>query len=655
MASFTDRDPLSNDYFFLTNFTGTFGLGKNSFVVNPTTEMSSTATITASVYDRAQKLLFTQEVKVKDARFAKTTPTGRTFYVKVDSTTELGIGRIQVVGTTTGGDVVTWSRNVLIDPTAENLSEVRFFDDPEINVVQKAFQPPAMPAQPYAMAQGAFFSKAVTPSNNYNGDFDKQGWDVVYQITKTSGTDFSSLMNGEKIRLKDISVRQFIYNDQSNHDVYYQGVLNTDFIATISQVVNKNTLLINVPFVTMADIITQVNQNSEYRKNDLTQLEGYTAVDDKEKQTVYQKKNYYCLSIDAGNFEIVYPNVSETNSRSSSKTKTVLHVELRNLRTLCGKIASYRVYGRSLAYPQSKNLLFEGKTGPVQLIRSNNFDNGVRGDCGHFYSPSYLSQYWLTSGAVTFSQDHSVLIDGATISHSANTTETDYVIFKDNTTEGSRTSAYVPSTLLSGSYWYAKSDAFSNRSNYPASSYNVPSEISSFQSSQENLLNGSVHNSNPIKLIGNALYKFSMKVKATAGNSDASMMNVYFLSNEGRMKIGTIGSAYNYGADRLYENTFFVPNTLFGTIILVPIAGSWSISELTLSPNIDAGYSPDYFEFDMIVPNRMPNEPFEIDVELYDGSGKLAYGNGSYSFVYNRTYQPLSKKLFIDPAGLATP
>jgi hypothetical protein len=42
---------------------------------------------------------------------------------------------------------------------------------------------------------------------------------------------------------------------------------------------------------------------------------------------------------------------------------------------------------------------------------------------------------------------------------------------------------------------------------------------------------------------------------------------------------------------------------------------------------------------------------FEIEAELYDGAHQLAYGEDSYTFIYNQTFLPLKKQIFVDPNG----
>ena len=68
--------------------------------------------------------------------------------------------------------------------------------------------------------------------------------------------------------------------------------------------------------------------------------------------------------------------------------------------------------------------------------------------------------------------------------------------------------------------------------------------------------------------------------------------------------------------------------------------------------NLD--YSIDSFAAKIPLSNSVRNELFEIEVELYDEYDRLAYGEGSYTFIHNKIFSPLKKQIFIDPFGIIT-
>ena len=205
---------------------------------------------------------------------------------------------------------VSWTRNILIDPSQNTITPVSFFGLPYINVTPEIYGLTHYSTGSYVLGTGSFYSVAVYPKNNYNGDYSDQFAQTTYQIFLKAGTPFSSSMQGEKIRLNNVSVKSFTYTNQTGNNLTYVGALNTDFVATIKQVINDSTLLLDVPFSTVADVVKVINQDSEYAKNNLVEMEAYTPNDNPAKQSVSYKKNFYVLSLDNGQFEVIYNSVS---------------------------------------------------------------------------------------------------------------------------------------------------------------------------------------------------------------------------------------------------------------------------------------------------------------------------------------------------------
>jgi hypothetical protein len=81
------------------------------------------------------------------------------------------------------------------------------------------------------------------------------------------------------------------------------------------------------------------------------------------------------------------------------------------------------------------------------------------------------------------------------------------------------------------------------------------------------------------------------------------------------------------------------------------VSGAWSISKLNLCSYQSLDYSVDNFKIKIPIKANLKNELFEIEAELYDGAHRLAYGEDSYTFIYNQTFLPLKKQIFIDPNG----
>lgn len=692
MAQLLDADYNSNTYFFLTNYSERMGAGRNSFIINPTQYVVPDQPIFVKAYDTKGNELPCGEIRPTNAKFAEETNTGKFYYVNVSEDTVNGIGKLQVRGIGVNlleytGSVayyngngykvskdqrlplisapssenllqsveVIWSRNFLIDTTRKTDSEVRFFTSPYIRARPEIYTAPQYPTGSYKLATGNFSTIALNPKNNADGDYDYQFDNIQYQLFWQSGTKFSASMENQTIRLKNPTVTNFKYSEYQNA---YQGILNTDFIARIKRVVNDNTLLLDVPFTTVSGIINLTNEDSQYAKNNLTEIKGFNINDDPYNQNVFHKTNFYSLTLSDGQFEIFYDDIpiESTNSNITGSTymMSVLNVEHNNIRVLCGALDSYKMYGRSLNSPESKVLLAQGKIEPDQTIKSNKFNNGLYNNPAHFYNQSYLSKHWFINGACTFYHSNNVLMNGAYIAHSGNESLSDYVIYKDNTNTASQSSTYYSYNIVPQSYWYANSPAIVNYAAYPTSSYLGLSNLSllnQYTASQENLTNGIVYDSNSIKVRQNTLYKFSMRVKAAGENSNAAKLYTYYISGTDKKMIGYIDSSYNYGASEMYENTFFCEQEAYGTIILVPVRGSWNISDISIEPYQNIDYSIDSFGVKIPFPVKVPNELYEIEMELYDAQNRLAYGKDSYTFHYNKKFMPLKTRLFLDPSG----
>lgn len=688
METIVDIDYNSNSLFFLTNFSGTLKAGKNSLIINPTDRIYPNSNFELNVYDINGNELPTGVLKPTNSKYQEQTSAGNFYYINVNSDTPPGIGRIEIrakglylfdytgsiafykniaykveknqklplTQAVSGGFIppanIIWTRNVLIDSSSPTDSEIRFFDRPSISVTSQIYPASIYPTGSYTLSSGSFSAIALNPKNNYDGDYEYQFDSPMYQVYSNSGNKFSSSMEGETIRLKNPNVKRFTYSNFLNNQINFQGTLNTDFICKIKKVINESTLLLEIPFETVSDLIGKTNKDSVYTKNNLVDIKGYTVIDDPDKQTVYHKKNFYILSVDSGDYEVFHNSVPIEVPITSSN-KVLLNVEVEKIRPLCGHLSRYKLYYKSLNSPESSTLLCEGKIEPDEHIISNNFNNGLYNHVGKFYNQSYLSKYWKIFGSCTFSHDNSVIIDGARIGHSGNSSQTDYVILKDNTSVSDAT--YYSYNLQSDSHWYTNKNVFLNYSQYPTSSYvgaNGVLGVGSFLSSQENLISGSIHDSNPIKLREKTLYKFSMTVRSSGDNTNSSKMYVYFVSGEEKIQIGYIDSAFNFGANQDYTYTFFSDISKYGTIMFVPVLGNWHISSVSIMPYHAVDYSLDSFAVKIPINRPLSNELYEIEMELYDSQNRLAYGKNSYTFYYNKTFSPLKTKVFVDPKGV---
>ncbi len=691
MVQIIDSDPFSNSYFFITGFGDVFGAGKNSFSVNCTSKVLEKE-LSVFAYDINGNSLSVATIERPGASGIKIPEFGEVYVVTIPEETPNGIGKIEINGTgvdtgTYTGSIayyageayaidkntrlpliqapnsspfpkvdIKWERNILIDTEKSTISQVRFFDLPYVNVTPELYNYTYYPTGSYKMASGSCSSIAVSPKNNTNGNFDYKS-KPIYQLYAKGGSVFSASMEGERIRIKNPYVKNFTYANYTNNQITYEGVLNTDFVATIERVVNSTTLLINIPFATVSDLVNRVNEDSVYNKNNLVNIFGYNVSDDPNKQTMYRNRNFYILSIADADYEIFYNDIPvDSGPSTGSAVKSILNVEFNNLRTYCGNLETYKIFGRSMNSPEYKTLLCEGKIVGEELITTKNFKNGMYSNAGKFFNQQFTERFWIKTGSATFTQSHSGYINGAIIGNSSQAGTNDYVIFKDDTSGPSRTATYISYNLTSKSYWYASGDAFLNSAVVPSASYdeitNIPM-LTGYTTSMENLLSGPVYDSNPIRLRHATLYEFSAYVRPFANNTENSSVKIYFKSGTEEKLIGVIDNTFKFGTDEFFSNTFFCDTDKFGTIKLVPSSGNWYLTNVSLKPYKAVDYSVDSFATKVPLRPLTANELYEIEAELYDGDGELAYGNGSYTFEANKLYMPLRKRIFIDPKGLA--
>lgn len=701
MAQLFDTDPTSNEFFFITGLDGDFlGAGKNSLVVHCTDRVLVDKSIVVTVNDRVGNPVALSRLQPYNIKEVEPVTT-RTYIATIDDSVVGGIGSVKITGTAidlvdyTGSYAfyrgkaypvnederlplqkipvgatafpeasLTWSRKIFISTEEKSTSKILFFDRPQIKVKPQIYTFPQYPTSSYALATGSCSGISLVPKNNDKQSFDYTTDEPKYQVFRENGTKFVSTMEGEYVRIKSPYVNKFTYSNYSNNQVEYSGVLNTDFVVKVVEVVNENSLLIEIPFATVSDLIGRLNSDSPYNANNLVNSRGYDISDEASKQSVYLKKNFYSLSISYADYEILYIDAPKTLPRmelvsGSLVRKSLVEIEFNNLRTYSGHTSYYRVYGRSLNSPESKTLMVQGKVEPDEHIQSNNFDNGLFNHAGKFYSQEYLSRFWITSSAaLTFTQSSAVFADGVYVGHPGNSDESDYVIFKDDTTGAARTPAYLSYVLLSGSYWYANAAAFLNADAQPSASYGGIAPIPAlypYTASQENILSGELYDSNPIKLRKSTLYRLTMKAKPiVADRNNPPKLKVYYVSGQFKKLIGAVEYPSENLVDGLYSATFFSDTAKFGTIMAVPIGGFWHISNISLTPHQSDQYSIDSFKVKIPLPMVAMNELFEIEAELYDSVNRLAYGAGGYATKQDKTYHPLSSKFFVNPAGIAT-
>ena len=587
---------------------------------------------------------------------------------------------------------IVWSKAVYFSPQTSNDSDAHFFDFPEMVASTDVYNVRIRQECP-SVATGLCSTNAISPPHGSGADYNYNVIDVQYSVSRLSGMIFDSSMEGVRIRFTNIEVVGLNYFDPTGKSIEFSGQLSVDFVAKIRRVVSINTLILDRPIMVSGAILSgRSSEDTPYIEESGTTTKAYVPFNETDLysttarasgiQTIQTNqvynvgfsgvshlRRYYITSIKSANFEIVYLPRSQTllqsgltyvsgNPAEFVKRVCVAKLQLSNLRTMTGDIARYRVLKRSLNYPETFRSIAEGTIYPHELLY--NFAAGEDfAWVGRFYNLSFAQIYWLTSG-LTYTMASETLMDSIRIQHngSANQSESDYLILKNNVSEPGRTATYIPYFKQPGSWWGTDPKRFVNFTTYPNIAYNC-SIGSPYNSSIEVFRAGSQYNSNFVKLVRGTMYELSMNYAAMAQSDKENYeLDVYFItSNNGivdKVRLGIINTKTTRGfTSGTYKSRVFIGKTMYGTIQIVPkYITSVCISDISLKPFSDRSYSQDSAEIIVPLDVVVKNERIELMVELMDAAGNVVYGQQSNAFGNNRALQPLRDVVNADPAWL---
>jgi len=126
-----DTEYLSK-YFVLSEFNPAFTAGKNAVSFNGSPLLKDKTEIQVECLDSGGNSLYLEQARSEDAQF--TDAAKYVISIHVYDETYNGIGKLIFIGTTTKGEVVRWIGNITIDKTQNNVSKVRFFNKPTLEV-----------------------------------------------------------------------------------------------------------------------------------------------------------------------------------------------------------------------------------------------------------------------------------------------------------------------------------------------------------------------------------------------------------------------------------------------------------------------------------------------------------------------------------------
>lgn len=591
-ADINDTEYLSK-YFVLQEFSPEFTSGKNSVTFNGSELLKKGSEVLVECLDSVGEPLYIESTTKTNLAYKESSAYVLSIHVYAE--TSNGSGKLILYGTATNGATVKWVGNISIDKNKPNISTVRFYNKPtlEVNPILSNVLANVGGLNQQVELSGSFYSFAVTPPKD-TLKLNKRNLDIDYRIyakNLPTNIDPTGSFNSQ---LKDVKMD---FRIRTIQEPFSYKNINVDFTTSLSvkKIINNSTIIVN-------DVITYENRS----------------------------KNDTVVNVVNGDFFVNYPYV-QYNTASESQSYLTTNVRdgqvfikqsfadivYRNLKTFSGFIARHKLYRKSLFSPGDFEVISDEPLASGELLQDKLTTNKSFDKIGSFYNQRHINKYWFTgSNSLSLIQSSNKLIDAMVIQTVGDNILYDslsnYVIVKDNTSFLERNSEYF--------------------------SYNSLEFVST---------SGSSYDSNFIELKKNVNYIVSLNAILTKDvsslNETDAGLEFYFTSSiptmnleqnvvrnqKGLLKLGKI-SAYEPIQEKVYENTSFIFSTLndlYGTLVVVPRKCSAIISELSVKPYGDYGFSPDILITRIPFPVNIANESFEIKSELFDVNSNLVYSD----------------------------
>ena len=506
----------------------------------------------------------------------------------------------------------------------EDLTQTYVFDAPEVEVLQRNQSLKSIPSCENKLSVGTFYSVANKP--RHGTKINKPISGGVEYVVFSLDTALSSSMNNCRIRFFDLEIDNLNYEDVRGVSNLFSGEIKAEFIANVKQVASSKALFLDRPLVV---------SNVALKKNIKEEASSYFE----------RKSTYYVTNIKSGKYEIIHTAITSTNSLiDEGLAIPELIINLKNLK-FTSIPSTFKILKQSLNAPGTPVEMSAGDISSFEVLRNKNPNPELR-NAGSFYNNDVLSTYWLSTNNITLQWSPEKLIDSVTVlfDGSANESEAEYVIYKENTPEGSaRTAEYVSTTYLTGSEWYTSNDLIPDFAISPEFYYSCSLDSPYIQSIEANF-SGSVYNSNSIKLYKDVKYELTFDWSFIKKTNDDFSLDIYYIftSPTGFVRkqlIGKLDKTNTIRSSGTYKNTFVSKTTRFGTIIIVPkyITAS-TIANISIKPYQDENYAIDMFSINLPFDSLVKNEKIKLTIDFFDIGG-LNCSN------------TLNKIVYLDPAG----
>jgi hypothetical protein len=596
VADVNDTTYLSK-YFVVSEFNPKFTAGRNAFSLNGSTFLNAGSEIFVECLDSAGSNLFLEMATTTDSTARAFTYREGTSYIisiHVYNDTADGVGKIICYGTLIDNRTVKWQQNITIDKTLNNISKVRFYNKPILEVdsilVPVINSNIASTLKQSITFGGKAHTNAINPAIDVNfSSVNKRNIDIDYRLT----VDIPPIIGN-------------ISDDRSG--------LNSQMLgATVNLNINK----IKVPFSNNLIIPTQ--QTSSVIISDIVTNSTLKLVD----PYFYadHNNNQIITNIIDADFSITYPYIGYNTVTSSYQTTNIngiiyivqssyADIIYRNIRTFTGFVARHKLYRKSLLSTGDFSIIADEPLFINEQLRDSLTLNKFYELLGKFYNDEHIAHYWFTSSNnLHMTHTPQVFIDSCIVSSPAplNLNGNDYIIVKNDSINSDRNSIYTP-----------------------------------FDQVQFNQTSGSSYDSNFIELKANVQYILQMdSVIIKDPTVTDARLEFYFTSsvppakndpnfnNKHGIKLATLNADVVGNLNNFYEQIFFYTPTddLFGTLVIVPYKCQSYLKNISFRVYGDDGFSPDLFITRIPWSIGVANETYQIKAELFDVNHNLIFSD----------------------------
>lgn len=354
-----DKDP-NSQYFKISKFSETFTAGKNLFLLEGSECLKESTELKIEIVDSEGGTLY-----VEPGRGVPDYYEGNSVVLSshVYEDTPVGPGKITILGELKdyfdengikrpipsdweNAYNVKWEREFFINKNMKNAAPVIFYKRPVIEIEE--IESPILEQNiPNITQTGKVIGLAENPP--LGTEFATWRAGVLYRLELSSGSNFSSAMDENIIRIPSI-----------------------DYEATVKEVINKNTLLVDTPILDGDGKIT---------------------------------------TLDSSDFTITFEDFSNRTTTSSSVTGSYGRIVIKDIETFTGNVDKVKIYKKSRSDVGDYKFADEVKIVAGELLRDDlNPMSDLDGGFGKLASGN-VTNYWETSSISVSGSASSVTFD----------------------------------------------------------------------------------------------------------------------------------------------------------------------------------------------------------------------------------------------------